>query len=781
MSKRIIFSGMLLFTAACVTQVLNAQGTLVCSGTRLNGTPFTFPFVANTSPAPTLGVACVPSGKKMPKGKAVMGTAPKAAKVFAVVFVPASTAGGANTSAAGSASARLVCQGTRPATGAAYTLLFDPNANPAPAAGDACIPTGQPKAVGQAVMSSAPKTGPALAVVVPSTPAGGTPNANQAPNSGPPAAAPAATNNNIPPQQQQQTGTNIQPQQQQQQQQQQTATNSNNTQPQQQQTATSSNNTQPQQLATIQPIARSMADFNKLPQGVARAKTYSATFNNPTKVFPYKEDNSSLTLTMKKNPAFGGEGTNIAPKLTQDKTKPPDHSTDATGKQWTSYTDHIQLTATSTTFLNNDYSASASHIYPGAIYTFADFYNGSYKEQTGQRNPLSIMTDSTNIKGSSYVTIPSPNMGTIRNAIDSLFRETTNTVANESTTYQIYQSVNDADNSLKISGGASGYGASIGGSYGTSSQSKTVYYTIDAIKTLFSINTIPPTNGYFTAPNVEATPNLMVIGDVNYGMRVLANFSATFNSEDEAAEFNASYSGWGVSANVAFDQLSKNTSVSSTINAYIVGGPGNATIAINKNELEAQIKKLMSGATYKNAMPVKYEFYDMAGDVVGSNSATDSFAVRNCVPGKDDPRLASVTVAFGVGSDGKNGNDNYQLLLYPGSVNLDKGPSQDFVFAYDQAQTPEAGLEYKSNTNYTVKLSETRPATLSQFTKNGGALELTIFPNGSWDTWNNTSISVTLNFDGPGGPAKPITFSNINISNDETHRVVYFDGTFKPQ
>src|SRR5208337_2239596 len=71
------------------------------------------------------------------------------------------------------AAARLVCQGTRPATGAAFTLLFDPNANPAPAAGDACIPTGQPKAVGQAVMSSAPKTGPALAVVVPSTPAGG--------------------------------------------------------------------------------------------------------------------------------------------------------------------------------------------------------------------------------------------------------------------------------------------------------------------------------------------------------------------------------------------------------------------------------------------------------------------------------------------------------------------------------------------------------------------------------------------------------------------------------
>jgi len=94
MSNRIILSGMLLFTAACVTQELSAQSTLVCQGTRVNGTPFTFPFVANTSPAATLGVACVPSGKTMPKGKAVMGTAPKASTVSAVVFVPPSTAGG---------------------------------------------------------------------------------------------------------------------------------------------------------------------------------------------------------------------------------------------------------------------------------------------------------------------------------------------------------------------------------------------------------------------------------------------------------------------------------------------------------------------------------------------------------------------------------------------------------------------------------------------------------------------------------------------------------------
>jgi hypothetical protein len=196
MSKRIIFSGMLLFTAACVTQVLNAQSTLVCSGTRLNGTPFTFPFVANTSPAPTQGVACVPSGKKMPKGKAVMGTAPKASTVFAVVFVPPSTAGGAIPNGAGPAGTTLVCKGTR-VNGAAFTFPFVANTSPAPTPGDACVPSGKKMPKGTAVMGTAPKAATVFAVVfVPPSTAAGTPNASQPPNSGPPAAAPAVT---IPP------------------------------------------------------------------------------------------------------------------------------------------------------------------------------------------------------------------------------------------------------------------------------------------------------------------------------------------------------------------------------------------------------------------------------------------------------------------------------------------------------------------------------------------------------------------------------------------------------
>jgi hypothetical protein len=63
-----------------------AAEMLVCSGKRLNGAPFTFPFQPNTDPAPTLGAVCAPAGKTMPKGAAVMGQANPASKVFAVVI-----------------------------------------------------------------------------------------------------------------------------------------------------------------------------------------------------------------------------------------------------------------------------------------------------------------------------------------------------------------------------------------------------------------------------------------------------------------------------------------------------------------------------------------------------------------------------------------------------------------------------------------------------------------------------------------------------------------------
>lgn len=138
----------------------------------------------------------------------------------------------------------------------------------------------------------------------------------------------------------------------------------------------------------------------------------------------------------------------------------------------------------------------------------------------------------------------------------------------------------------------------------------------------------------------------------------------------------------------------------------------------------------MAGATYQNAKPVKYEFYDMAGDVIGSNSATDNFAVRQCAPGTDDPRLESVFVTFIIGNDGKNNDTNYELDLYPGNVNLDKTVvSTPPVFQYNEQADGGGKVEFDQNQQITNKLLEVnRSTTPSEFTKNGGAIVLNGYP-----------------------------------------------------
>ncbi len=197
MSKRIFFSGMLLFTAACMTQALNAQGALVCSGPFEGSQTISIAFAPGANPAPTLGATCVKKGTTAPLGQVVEGTTSVPLFVLSAVVVGApSKPGGADTGGAGPASTTLVCQGTR-LNGTPFTFPFVANTSPAPTLGVACVPSGKKMPKGTAVMGTAPKAAKVFAVVfVPPSTAGGTPTASQPPSSSPPAAAPAVT---IPP------------------------------------------------------------------------------------------------------------------------------------------------------------------------------------------------------------------------------------------------------------------------------------------------------------------------------------------------------------------------------------------------------------------------------------------------------------------------------------------------------------------------------------------------------------------------------------------------------
>ena len=91
--------------------------------------------------------------------------------------------------------------------------------------------------------------------------------------------------------------------------------------------------------------------------------------------------------------------------------------------------------------------------------------------------------------------------------------------------------------------------------------------------------------------------------------------------------------------------------------------------------------------------------------MVGSNSATDNFAVRNCIPGKGQPQAAQcLHTTFFTGGDNKNQDDNYGIFLYDGSVK--QGPvtngwntfERAYVFGYG---TGPNSPEYPNNSQQT--------------------------------------------------------------------------------
>jgi len=543
-------------------------------------------------------------------------------------------------------------------------------------------------------------------------------------------------------------------------------------------------------------------EFKKTTTYSKQQAKHPKTFDETAKKDIKYPDGTLLHLKMVKNPSFGGTASSIKSNTVKGSEKKETKT--EKGLQWDCASSKVTLTANSTSFLNADYATSAGYIYPGAIYTFDNFYNGSYKEQTGKRYPITLVNENPNIQGSAFVTVNNPGMASTTNAVDKLTNEMKGKAANEEFVYQVIETDNNAATSLLVSGGGSYAGFSASNSYSTSNQNNSVSLTIDAKKILYTINTVPQDSGFYADSKIENTPNLMVIGRVSYGIRVLANLTYTFTSSQEADNFKAAYSGFGASVNFNLNQLSKSSATSSSINCYVIGGPGNTTLSFDKKDLEKQLKEVFSGANYQNAKPIEYSFFDMSGDLVGSNSATDAFTVRNCVPNNNAAKLKSIYITYQTGNipgDDKHNDNHYTVSLYGGNAGTsnnyngyDNNPPQTknngepFIASY---KTGPLNVYFPEGSTHTDELTKNiyessysvlyQNLTMDYFVKHGGLIHFHVYPNGS-DTWGIAKVILTLNFE--GGIAQTVTWSGndvVSLSENSSEATLMFDGTFKPR
>lgn len=519
------------------------------------------------------------------------------------------------------------------------------------------------------------------------------------------------------------------------------------------------------------PAALNMREFKTTPAYSVRQSSYASNFNNPSKTFAM-DDGSSLKINFRKS-TDGGQADDIS----STQVKPGKETKDG---DWKCVTSTLQINANSTNFGVSDYQKQAANIYPGAVYTFENLMNGSFRTQAGARNPIVISTDNKNMSGDTYVEVTNPTRATIQNGIAQIYRGFSSSAGNGATTMQLYESYTSADWTLKLNAGGSAWGVSINNSFKSSDKSQHRYLTIDVKKTLFTINTLPPDNGFFVdSKNETAAPNMMFISSVAYGIRILANLEITFKSSEVANEFNAKYKSGFYNASVDLNYLQNNSSVETKINAYIVGGPNEGIITFDRDKLISTLNKILAGATYQNAQAISYSLCDMAGNVIGSQSATDQFAYRNCVPAKNPPLLKSAFVTVHCGADGKDRDTHYRYALFSsrskdvkmGLVTM-KGMKVSMASYVNNSDNSRFENNSANNTNELKLDKSTGDHPLDEFYEQG-YLRILIEPNGH-DEWQITTLKLTLNFD--DGSSKFVQWNNIVMSHQNKTKDLYFRG-----
>jgi hypothetical protein len=478
--------------------------------------------------------------------------------------------------------------------------------------------------------------------------------------------------------------------------------------------------------------------------------------------------------------------------------KQANKTNDNSNPSWNCVNSTINVNARSSSFMNALPGWQASYLVPGMVYSFDDYSSGNFNEQYNKtRNPLKLSCDVYNA-GKITSTVSDPGLSSIRTGLDSIVKSFSPGQAGAD--YQINTTMVDNQNVLNLvanAGGAFG-GFSINTNFIHDESSHHIYYTIDAIKTLYTINVEMSSPVYTNEIPVSNSP-LVMIQNVTYGARVLANMDIEFNDKSDLGGVSLNYNAGFGSASFDFKTLFKNNSIKITINGYLIGFPSNiqGSFTATRDDFFTILDQFFSKCDYNSAKPIQYSFVDMKGNLLGVESATDKFNVRNCTPADEVFTLESVLANFTTGNDSKNNDSEFWLTLGYGNPNS---------FLHWVAQYYDNYSEFKKEGNpYTVNLKHHYDENQARFSnvesnsyfdgvnlgsfKSGGMVTLKLIQHNHWhDDWDFGSLTITLNFMSQKGTSlqKLISVGNFRISEMNDHpeknsKEFYFDGNFAVQ
>lgn len=465
----------------------------------------------------------------------------------------------------------------------------------------------------------------------------------------------------------------------------------------------------------------------------------------------------TITVTLKKNVNTGSE-----PAFNKiQKASLPEEKTPAV----TCTSSKVVFTAESTTFMNGN-TSNVIRLYPGAIYTFDDFFGGGFNEIIRGRNPIKIYTDQlVNPGGTSVITVNNPSGATINGStgIGLIRNSISQGGGGTDLKYRSFSSTSESELSLKITAGGSYSGFSASAKFGITNVSNKMYLTIDVVKPMFTLKAERPSNGFFNDASIAATPNLLYVKEITYGTRILANIEIKLEKREDFLNFNAAYGKeGGVQFNLGGDFINKRTEASKTVNAYVIGGPDSLT-TFNVDKLEEEIKRLLATCKFQHAKPIYYTMGDMNGYSVATQSATDEFVDKLCVPNNLVYKLTSAKLTIRTGADNKEFPSQVAMELYNRQTSgiLYHQPFENNRIEFKINQDAAFGLDKHLHTNES-------DLTLQSISQSGLAMRIYYQPNWGTDAWKIEDVSIELEFkDQNGGPhptlgRKRIQFANAN-------------------
>jgi hypothetical protein len=464
--------------------------------------------------------------------------------------------------------------------------------------------------------------------------------------------------------------------------------------------------------------------------------------------------------------------------------------------QWNCNTVTVSVDAQSTSFMNALPERQASALVPGMIYSFDDFFSGNFNQKYNfNRSPIELVSDVYNSKYGVTSNVNDPNLGSISNGISSIVSQYTPLQAHGDYKVQTLLTDNQSDQDIIVTTGGAYGGFSGTNSFHHTENDHHFYFTISAVKELYTISVQPGQNGYYQGGNIPSSGSpLVMIQSVTYGARVLANMDVAIQSTSNVDGLQLKYDDGVNNANIDLNTLFSNNSVSISINGYLVGFPARfpASFAATKDNFINMLNQFFSGCDYQSAAPIEYGFVNMSGNVMGVASATDQFTIPECLPATDIFTLQSIYASIQTGPDGKNSNSSIQILL----TGNDSTNTEKLISGFNNNST-----EYRSNSRndfqylFTANIPPDHPNgfTMDDFV-NGYNLHFD-FSHGvsdlfiTGDDWDISTMQITLLFKSQKGIPKQVVIKTPNFrlsqhgSSDDDKKDFFFnsDGTMKNQ